>query len=628
MASDILGDAKWNTDAGSDVINAVAGTNLVLGQLLRSDPNSSDFLNPLRRHLLAQAPVKHLVSVAGTRSGKGVSLIIPNLLCYAGPAVVIDPKGENAWVTAERRRSWPGSRTIIVDPWDEVNRTYGRPAGETETVARFNPLSILDPDSEEFADDVAYLAEALIVTKGENPYWDDSARDLVGGLIAFVMEDPTLRREASLGMVHALLLEKGGTIKDVAKVAQGLGDASVAAGKLARFAADDFHEMRSILSSAITQTMFLQSEILLRSLAATDFSFDELLTGTATIYLVLPEERLDTHGAWLRLMVSVALRAIKRGGAAARAPDRLPVLFILDEFGTVGKMPEVARAYGLMAGMGMRIWIFVQDFTQLKLYYGDAWETFVANAQALTCFAVTDEFTAEYVSKRIGDTTIEYTTTSFSEGGNQGSSSGGGSWNNSSGSSWNKSTSFNVAARRLLPAAQISRMRSDLSLVIGNHYPYVCRRIVHHDDYPFCIWARPDPKYGPLGKQRAQAKRKGVRLGIATVGEALTALQQYGVLDVQKMRDGSYVLSSIKRQLAVLKDEADLVRWARAFIGTHHIRRPAVPMEVEAVMKARLRGWEVARSSPGGLVARATDGTNRAFADADGFIAWAQSELS
>ena len=39
---------------------------------------------------------RHVMTIAGSRAGKGVSLIIPNLLLYEGSALVIDPKGENA----------------------------------------------------------------------------------------------------------------------------------------------------------------------------------------------------------------------------------------------------------------------------------------------------------------------------------------------------------------------------------------------------------------------------------------------------------------------------------------------------------------------------------------------------
>ena len=46
---------------------------------------------------------RHVLLVSGTRGGKGTGVIIPNLCLWPGSAIVIDPKGENATVTARRR---------------------------------------------------------------------------------------------------------------------------------------------------------------------------------------------------------------------------------------------------------------------------------------------------------------------------------------------------------------------------------------------------------------------------------------------------------------------------------------------------------------------------------------------
>ncbi|KAJ8138612.1 hypothetical protein OY671_008175, partial [Metschnikowia pulcherrima] len=45
----------------------------------------------------------HSSTIAPTRTGKGVGTIIPNSLDYPGPVVCIDPKGENARITARHR---------------------------------------------------------------------------------------------------------------------------------------------------------------------------------------------------------------------------------------------------------------------------------------------------------------------------------------------------------------------------------------------------------------------------------------------------------------------------------------------------------------------------------------------
>ena len=46
---------------------------------------------------------RHVCLVSGSRSGKGTTVIIPNLCLWPGSVVVVDPKGENATVAAARR---------------------------------------------------------------------------------------------------------------------------------------------------------------------------------------------------------------------------------------------------------------------------------------------------------------------------------------------------------------------------------------------------------------------------------------------------------------------------------------------------------------------------------------------
>ena len=217
--SDVLGSAAWSTDPGywryTPIGNAgspMQGCFLLLGE------------SHIRGNLHVRPPVQHMISIAPTRSGKGVSLIIPNLLTYRGSVLVVDPKGENAWVTAAYRRDVLGQKTVIVDPWGEVNRRYGSMAGVSETVARFNPLSILDPESDEYVDDLAYLADAIIISQSSrDPHWDDSARELVAGLIAFVVESPAYRAEASLALVRGLLSLPGPELRVVIQRRAGLG---------------------------------------------------------------------------------------------------------------------------------------------------------------------------------------------------------------------------------------------------------------------------------------------------------------------------------------------------------------------------------------------------------------------
>ena len=94
-------------------------------------------------------------------------------------------------------------------------------------------------------------------------------------------------------------------------------------------------EVSSVIAFARTETAFLDNKDLVENLAASDFSFDELLTANATVYLVLPAAKLQSYARWLRLMVTVGLRAVARRGS--RSPLGLPALFVrktAKEYGT------------------------------------------------------------------------------------------------------------------------------------------------------------------------------------------------------------------------------------------------------------------------------------------------------
>lgn len=346
----------------------------------------------------------HGLTLGATRSGKGVCAIIPALLSYSGSMVVIDPKGENAWVTAERRRQL-GQRVVILDPWGEVNRRYA--GGKAiEQATRFNPLSTLDPASPDFSDEVAAIADALIVTTGNDPFWTDGAREMVGGLVAAYVE--ARPGTATLRDVRRALLQPQGDFNKLVAYFQEVTPGGVGCLKLAGFTTRGEEESRtieSIRSTARVQTAFLDSTPLVAGMETDDPPFDlaELATGKVTLYLVLPLDRLQTHGRWLRLILTLAIRAI---GRQARSPA-VPVLFMLDEMGTIGRLAMVEQAFGLMAGVGVRIWGFLQDLNQLKRDYPESWETFIANSSIVQVLNARDETTSAYVSTYLGATTFQ-----------------------------------------------------------------------------------------------------------------------------------------------------------------------------------------------------------------------------
>ena len=535
--SDALGKAAWSEEQGHWRYNPIGqngspmqGRFLLLGEAT----NAPGFLH-------VRAPSRHMISIAPARAGKGVSLIIPNLLNYRGAVLVVDPKGENAWITAEFRRNVLGQKTVIVDPWGEVNSRYGSKVGVVESIASFNPLSILKPGSDDYIEDLGYLADALIITENtKDPYWDDTARELWAGLMAFVVEHPDYAPAASLSLARKLLMQSNEALQRTIRTAIGLPPGSVAALKLAQFDnPEQTTSFASVIAVARSQTAFLDSPVLSRSMETSDFSFDELCGGNISVYLVLPPDKLQTYARWLRLMVSAGIRAVARcSGGAPNVPKPqaaigLPALFILDEFGTIGKLNAVAQAYGLK-GLGMIMWTFSQDLNQLRSHYPQHWETFIGNSQAVTCFGVVDNFTADFISKILGSShTVISTCTSTSA-----------------------QTPFS-RARSLLNPDEVRGLSGELCLIMGPFAPILSRRIIYNEDWDFLHRARPDPQFPRTDAVRWRASQK--RLG--EMDSVARLLKEYGY-EAKALGGGRWEVSGAPGKAPhIFASENDLWRW-------------------------------------------------------------------
>jgi type IV secretory pathway TraG/TraD family ATPase VirD4 len=97
-----------------------------------------------------------------------------------------------------------------------------------------------------------------------------------------------------------------------------------------------------------------------------------------------------------------------------------PVLFLLEEFFTLGPMPSIEKAAGYAAGFGVKLWAILQDLQQLKALYPSNWQTFLANAGAVQIFGTSDQDTLEYASKCLGEFEAVRVMSSESSNENQG----------------------------------------------------------------------------------------------------------------------------------------------------------------------------------------------------------------
>ncbi|MDB5580653.1 MAG: conjugal transfer protein TraG [Bradyrhizobium sp.] len=418
--------------------------------------------------LMRYAGPAHLLTIAPTRSGKGVGAIIPNLLTAERSVLCVDPKGENARITAGARAGM--GPVFVLDPFE----ISGEPG------AAFNPLSGLDPASVDLAEDAALIADALVHDPphqvGE-AHWNEEAKALIAGLILHVVTtaSPALR---SLTTVRELLTGPPDQFRTLLTTMQGSFEVGGLVARAAnRHLAKSDREAAGVLSAAQRHTHFLDSPRMARVLARSDFAFADLKAGIVSVFLVLPPERLATHSRWLRLLVVQAISALAGAPQGPSTSDR-PVLFMLDEFATLGWLEPVERAYGLMAGYGVQLWAFLQDLHQLKGLYGERSGTFLANAGLIQVFNVADVDTATWVSRSMGVSTEAYYTTGHTTG--ETVSDSGGS------SSSGDSTTLNLARRDLMTPDEVMRMDGDRLLLLrpGEH-PVMARKVQYYEDGEF-----------------------------------------------------------------------------------------------------------------------------------------------
>lgn len=353
--------------------------------------------------VIGHADDRHILTVAGSRAGKSVALLVPALLTYEGSVIVIDPKGDLARITARARKAM-GQLIITLDP-------FGVTSGKTSS---FNPLAELDPDSLTVVEDAAMIADSLIIQSQHDVHFTETARGLVKVAILFVLTLPTEERHLTtvwklLSMTHRSVKEiqeraecgpRTALLRLLAAITDAFDGAIVAGAN--RFLEMSDRELAGVFSTAITQLEFLDGRVMGPALQGSDIRLSELKTGKATIYLCLPATRMGTHSRWLRVIINLALVALER----ERTKPEIPVLMVLDEFAVLGNMASVERAAGLVAGFGVKLWTVLQDITQLQRNYKQSWQTFVGNAGLITIWANTDKATLDYFSEMMGQTSV------------------------------------------------------------------------------------------------------------------------------------------------------------------------------------------------------------------------------
>jgi type IV secretion system protein VirD4 len=304
-----------------------------------------------------------LLTIAPPGSGKSQCHVIPNLLQWKAPAVVLDVKGEIYAATGKWRAAnvGPVFRFAPTDP---------------EHSHHYNPLAFVSEHSDQIWQESRFLTDMLIVPTGsQDQFWDNKAKELVTAAVAYICHSkPPEKRSMSMlvDIVH------GG--EPLQKMIDGLR-AAVDVQAMVR-AGTSLAEMNektrdSVLATVQTSFHGWGDAPVARVTDRCDWSPLDLRNGSdgrhPTVYICLKPREVDSYISVLRVFIAQHIRMLT--DEAPKETNRakvLPILFLLDELPKLREMPPVSDAIDIGASYGLRIWMFAQYLGQLQEAYPKA----------------------------------------------------------------------------------------------------------------------------------------------------------------------------------------------------------------------------------------------------------------
>lgn len=221
-------------------------------------------------------------------------------------AIVIDPKGENAAITARVRAGLLDQAVHVINPWGELAATFKE---RGLTAATFNPLDVLQRDDPNAVAVAQALAGAVCPSSpgDKDRYWQGSAANVLTVVLLWITDQPGEQKTLARAREIVSLSRKDFTEGYLVKMA-----ASSAFGGAIREMASPYLDLAQetysgIMANLSENTKFLSDSQVKAATATSSFDMVDLIPGPVTVNLVIPPDRIGTQRTWLRLMTTAAI---------------------------------------------------------------------------------------------------------------------------------------------------------------------------------------------------------------------------------------------------------------------------------------------------------------------------------
>lgn len=392
-ARPLHGEARFATRHEIAAAGLLNGEGIVLGR--------TGGLGPFGGRYLVLPGQQGVALSAQPRAGKGVGVVIPNLLSWQGSVVCVDIKKEN-WTLTAGFRHHCGQQTFLFDPLSKDGHT-----------ARWNPLDYVASHPAERISDLQLIANMFFPDPvNADPFWIASARSLFLGIALYAFASPGMPRTIGEILRQGMANDEEGFSHHWKRVIQGRMSGNHPLPEQCVRALSDVIDLAPQTTSSIRKTFTSRLELwsnplLEAATSASDFDLRELRAKPISIYLGVMPKDLQRLQPLLNLFFQQAI---------ALQTDELPehnprlthqVLMVLDEFPALHRVPIIAEASGFLPGYNVRTLMIMQTPAQLRSVYGeDGAKTLMKTLAARVFFAPKDMDDAEEISRELGNTTV------------------------------------------------------------------------------------------------------------------------------------------------------------------------------------------------------------------------------
>jgi type IV secretion system protein VirD4 len=388
----VYGDSHWARWHEIKKMGLLNNTGLVIGEF--------------KRHILRIALLSHALIFAPSRSGKGVSQVMPNVLLFPDSMLIIDFKDE-IFKDTSGFRAKHGQDVYRYAPADSEGRTHCN-----------NPLDLISRNDSRMIADIQLATEILIrEIKGDNDnMWIAEARSLTQGLLLWLINSG---RPFTFGELSALVkgtVDFVGFLKNLLQTSiddkGNLTIHQIAFQNINNFVQKAPKEQSGVKSTLTSRLSLWDDPLINAATSRSDFDIRDMRRKRMTVYLSIPINQKDRLAPLMNLFIQLFLNAMTE--ELPKPDEKYKVLLMLDEFCSLGYMRKVKDGFSYLAGYNIHLMAIIQNIGQFYELYGhDGSDVFFQNTDYKIVYRQNTKTDQEFVSNQLGTRTVKIRSQNF-----------------------------------------------------------------------------------------------------------------------------------------------------------------------------------------------------------------------